>query len=71
MKKPIWAIKFNLWCKNNGYSAQEIADILHLKRNTVYGYWSGVFSVPDDNKKKLEQEIGLPIYEIFFDTELR
>jgi DNA-binding CsgD family transcriptional regulator len=71
MRKPIWAIKLNLWCKNNGYTAQDIADILHLQRGTVYGYWSGLFAVPDENKKKLELAIGLPIYEIFFDTELK
>jgi DNA-binding CsgD family transcriptional regulator len=71
MKKSIWAVKFKLWCKDNGYSAQDIADILHLQRNTVYGYWAGTFTVPDDNKKKLEVELGLPIYEIFYDVELR
>ena len=70
MNKPIWAIKFNLWCKKKKYSAQDIADVLKVKRSTIYGYWSGSFSVPDDNKKKLEQAIGLPIYEIFYDMEL-
>jgi transcriptional regulator with XRE-family HTH domain len=71
MKKNISAIKFKLWCKDNGYSAQDIADVLHLQKGTVYGYWAGTFTVPDENKKKLEQELGLPIYEIFFDSELR
>ena len=71
MKKDISAIKFRLWCKDNGYSAQDIANVLHLQRNTVYGYWSGSFAVPDENKKKLETNLGLPIYEIFFNPELR
>ena len=71
MKKDTSAIKFRLWCKNNKLSAQDIADVLHVKRNTVYSYWSGSFSVPDENKKILEQKLGLPIYEIFFDSELK
>ena len=71
MKKDISAIKFKLWCKDNGYSAQEIADVLHLQRATVYAYWSGKLNVPDENKKKLEQKLNLPIYEIFFDSELK
>lgn len=71
MKKDISAIKFKLWCKNNKLSAQDIADVLKTKRSTVYGYWSGKFSVPDENKKILEQQLGLPIYEIFFDSELK
>lgn len=71
MSKDISALKFKLWCKNNNYSAQNIADVLHLQRATVYGYWSGNISVPDESKKKLEEKLGLPIYEIFFNTELR
>ena len=71
MNKSISAVKFRLWCKNNGYSAQDIADILHLQKTTVYGYWAGTFSVPDENKKKLEQEINLPIYDVFYDSELK
>lgn len=71
MRKPIWAIKFKLWCSNNGYSAKDIAEVLHIQKNSVYSYWSGANSMPDESKKKLEQAIGLPIYEIFFDTELR
>ena len=71
MKKPIWAIKFALWCKNHGYSAKDIAEILHLQRGTVYSYWSGISTISDENKKRLEETIGLPIYEIFFDTELK
>lgn len=71
MSKPIWSIKFALWCKNNGYSAQDIADILHLQRGTIYSYWSGVSPVSDESKKILEQEIGLPIYDTFYNTEMK
>jgi transcriptional regulator with XRE-family HTH domain len=71
MKKDISAIKFRLWCKNNKLSAQDIADVLKVKRSTIYGYWSGGFAVPDESKKILEQKFGLPIYEIFFDSELK
>lgn len=71
MVKSISAIKFKLWCKNNGYSAQDIANVLHLQKSTVYSYWAGRNPVSDENKKKLEQEINLPIYEIFYNTELK
>lgn len=71
METNISAIKFKLWCKNNKHSAQKIADILQKQRNTVYSYWSGRTSVSDEDKKKLEAELGLPIYEIFYDKELK
>lgn len=67
----ISAIKFRLWCKNNKYSAQDIADVLQVQKGTVYAYWSGKITVPDEGKKKLEQALGLPIYETFFDMELK
>lgn len=67
----ISAIKFRLWCKNNKLSAQTIADTLNVQRGTVYAYWAGKVSVPDESKKKLEKALGLPIYETFFDTELK
>lgn len=69
--KDISAIKFRLWCKNNGHSAQEIADVLEIQKGTVYAYWSGTIGIPDENKKKLEQKLGLPIYETFYDPELK
>lgn len=71
METNISAIKFKLWCKNNKHSAKKIADILQKQRNTIYSYWSGRTFVPDEDKKKLEIELGLPIYEIFFDKELK
>lgn len=67
----ISAIKFKLWCKNNKISAQDIADTLHVQKGTVYAYWSGRIAVSDENKKTLEKEFNLPIYETFFDPELR
>ena len=71
MGANISAIKFKLWCKNNKYPAQKIADILQKQRTTIYSYWSGKSFVPDEDKKKLETELGLPIYEIFYDKELK
>jgi hypothetical protein len=44
--------------------------MLHLRTATVYKYWAGLIAVPDDNKKILEQEAGLDIYEVFFNEEL-
>lgn len=71
MIRKISAIKFKLWCKNNRYSAQTIAEVLQKQKTTIYSYWSGKSSVPDEDKKKLETELGLPIYEIFYDKELK
>ena len=71
MERNISAIKFKLWCKNNKYSAQKIADVLQKQRTTIYSYWSGKNPVSDEDKKKLETELGLPIYEIFYDKELK
>lgn len=71
MIKNISAIKFKLWCKNNKYSAQKIAEVLQKQKTTIYSYWSGKSSMPDEDKKKLEIELGLPIYEIFYDKELK
>ena len=68
MKKPIQAIKFKNFCQNNGYSAQDIAEILNLRKATVYKYYSGLIYVPDDAKKTLEQKTGLNIYDVFFNN---
>lgn len=66
MKKPIYAIKFKNFCQNNGYLAQDIAEIINVKKATVYKYFSGRTVVPDEAKKKLEKEIGLNLYDVFF-----
>lgn len=68
--KPVWAIKLRNFCFNNDLQAKDIAQMLHLRTATVYKYWAGQIAVPDENKKILEQEIGLDIYEIFFNEEL-
>lgn len=66
MNRPDWAIKFRNFCHNHQYKAKDIAEILHLQTATVYKYWAGIISVPDDNKKILEEKIGLDIYDTFF-----
>ena len=71
MKKNISSLKFRLWCRDNGYSAQYIADVLHIQRGTVYSYWAGRTAVPDGYKKELEIKLGLPIYETFYNLELK
>ncbi len=68
--KPVWAIKLRNFCFNNDLRATDIAELLHLKTATIYKYWAGDISVPDESKKILEQKVGLPIYETFFDEEL-
>lgn len=70
MKKPIWAIKLRNFCFNNNFNAQDIADKLGVSKALVYKYWSGGCPVSDENKKILEKEINLPIYETFFNEEL-
>ena len=66
MNKPDWAIKFRNFCFNNKLAAKDIAEILFVKPATVYKYWAGDISVPDESKKMLEKKTGLDIYEIFF-----
>jgi hypothetical protein len=66
MPKPDWAIKFRNFCFNKNLKAKDIANLLHIQTATVYKYWAGDISVPDCNKKLLEQEIGLDIYDIFY-----
>lgn len=68
--KPVWAIKLRNFCFNNDLRATDIAEMLHLKTATVYKYWAGDITVPDESKKILEQKVGLPIYETFFNEEL-
>lgn len=70
MRKPLWSVKLRNFCFNNDLNAQDIADKLNISKALVYKYWSGKTPVSDVNKKKLEQEIGLPIYETFFNEEL-
>ena len=64
--KPDWAIKLRKFCYNNNLTAKDLAEILNVKVPTVYKYWSGDISIPDDSKKKLEEELGLDIYDTFF-----
>lgn len=66
MNKPDWAIKFRNFCFNNNLQAQDVADILHVQKATVYKYWGGHSPVPDQSKKILEKETGLDIYDTFF-----
>lgn len=68
--KPIWAIKLRNFCFNNNLKAVDIAEVLNLQVGSVYKYWSGIVTVPDENKKILEKEIGLDIYEVFYNEEL-
>ena len=71
--KPIWAIKFRNYCKDNGITAKQISLLLHLNERTVYSFWSGENQVSDHYKKVLEKELKMPIYDIFlndsFDVE--
>lgn len=66
MNKPDWAIKFRNFCFNNNLKAKDVAEILHLQTATVYKYWAGDSTVPDQSKKVLEREVGLDIYDIFY-----
>lgn len=68
--RPIWAIKFRNFCFNNHLKAADIAKMLNLQVGSVYKYWSGVVSVPDESKKILEKELGLDIYDTFYNEEL-
>lgn len=68
--KPIWAIKFRKFCFNNDLKATDVAKILNLQTTSIYKYWNGSITVPDENKKILEKEIGLDIYEIFYNDNL-
>ena len=67
MKKPIHAIKFRNFCFNNNLGAADIANILNVSTSMIYKYWSGAAAVPDESKKILEKEIGLNIYETFYE----
>lgn len=69
-KKPIWAIKFRNFCFNKDLQAKDIANVLNVKTTTVYKYFAGVIAIPDDSKKILEKELGLDIYETFYNEEL-
>ena len=69
-EKPVWCIKFRNFCFNNHLSAGDIAKSLNLQVGSVYKYWSGVVAIPDENKKKLEKEFGLDIYDTFYNEEL-
>lgn len=64
--KPDYAIKFRNFCFDNDLRATDIAEALHVRTATVYKYWAGIISVPDDSKKVLEKEFGLDIYDTFF-----
>jgi hypothetical protein len=64
--KPDWAIKFRNFCFNNNQTAKDIAKILYVKPGTVYSYWAGTCTVPDESKKILERELQLDIYDIFY-----
>jgi len=66
-QKPDSAIKFRNFCFNNNLEATDIAKILDVSTSLVYKYWAGTVSVPDESKKKLEKEIGLNIYEVFYE----
>ena len=71
--KPISAIKFRNYCKDNGITAKLLAKTLHLNPKTIYAFWAGDVQVSDTYKKILEKEFKMPIYEIFlndsFDVE--
>lgn len=72
-KKPIHAIKFRNYCKDNGITAKQLALLLHLNIKTIYAFWAGEIQVSDHYKKVLEKELNMPIYDIFlndsFDVE--
>lgn len=65
-KVPVWALKFRNFLDDNKYTASDIAKILQIHVATVYSYRSGKNRIPDELKKKLETEIGLPIYDVFY-----
>ena len=71
--KPISAIKFRNYCKDNDISAKRLSKLLNVTAKAVYRYWAGYNQVPDYAKKIMEKELNMPIYEIFlndsFDVE--
>ena len=71
--KPISAIKFRNYCKNNDIPAKRLSKLLNVSIKMIYCYWAGTSQVPDCYKKIMEQELKMPIYEIFlnesFDVE--
>ena len=71
--KPTSAIKFRNYCKDHDITAKKLSKICDVTINAVYKWWSGENQVPDWAKKILEQELHMPIYEIFlndsFDVE--
>lgn len=64
--KPISAIKFRNYCKDNDITAKRLSKLLNVSIKTIYCYWAGVAQVPDNSKKIMEKEIGLDIYETFY-----
>ena len=68
--KLVSAIKFRKFCYNNDLKAKDLAEMLDQSVWTIYKYWNGTISIPDDKKKTLAEKTGLDIYEIFYNEEL-
>lgn len=49
--------KFKTWCKEQGLTAAEVADILKINISTVYKYWQGI--------SKPTREVETRMVEIF------
>ena len=68
--RPVSAIKFHKFCRNNDLSAKDLAEMLDQSVSAIYKYWNGKITVPDDKKKILAEKTGLDIYEVFYNEEL-
>lgn len=57
--------KFKLWCKENGMTAQQIADKLDINISTVYKYWQGISKPTRKVEQKMIEVFGIDTKEMF------
>ena len=67
---PVWAIKFKRFRLSKGLTQSGLANILGLSVPAIRSYEQGIRKPKKATMDLMKKEIGLNIYEIFFNDEL-
>lgn len=65
-KRPMLSrTKFKTWCKEQGMTAQEVAERLDINISTVYKYWQGIIKPTREVEERMVRVFGINTKDMF------
>lgn len=69
-KLPFWAIKFKRFRLSKGLEQKQLAELLGLSVASIASYEQGLRMPKQSTMNKMQEILGLDIYETFFNEKL-